>query len=187
MNSAQRHAYLKAMGITAWVPRDADKDSTGSVAAPEAATPPIVSQLSLPIYLNLLAETACEPVQTSGGDLLLVIEPPSLNTHDMELLGKMLGAIQLELASQSIVTLSADGSVSVRELLLHCQPKMVLVMAGCGGNAAIIDSHRQRHHKPEWCQASLAITHHPAELISLPELKRPAWEDLKRVKAALDG
>lgn len=190
MDADRAHQYLKAMGITVWVPRgDTEVDKNSGVASidREPGLPLAAAIQSVPEYLDHVAGTPVESVQNAAGELMVLVEPPRLGEGDIELLRKMLAAIQLDLASQSIHSLSAAGTITLKEVVAAARPKMVLVMAGCGGNISAIEAHRRQHHQPDWCQNGVAITHHPAEINRYAELKRPAWEDLKRVKVVLDG
>lgn len=195
MDAARAYQYLKVMGITAWTPRSqadaaAPAESVAHSVAPAqspAAAVPVAHQMAVSAYLQQLGDTPATPLHGTGGRLLLVIEPPALTAADTELLTKMLAAINLDAGAQELACLSTDGPLTLRELVARQQPEMVLVMVGCGGNAASIDQHRAQHAQPEWCGCRVALSHHPCDLNAQANLKRPAWEDLKRIKAVLDG
>lgn len=200
MDAVRAQQYLKAMGITAWAPRHGGDNAAITTASDLPPLPQVpssektqpvaspVAHLTAPAqYLGQLGNALVTPVRANGGGLLLITEPPVLTPADTALLSKMLAAINLDLASQGLAGLSAEGAVSVRDLVQQLQPQMLLTMVLSGNNAAGIDAHRAQHHQPDWCSCAVAITHHPLDLNRQAELKRPAWEDLKRVKAVLDG
>lgn len=208
MDAQRARQYLKAMGITAWVPRAAERaaeraadaaadgttdsaplshashmvpESAGSVAIPAACDTPVAA------YLEQIASCSVEPLQSASGQLLVVVEPPDLSQTELGLLHKMLVAIDLDPASQGIVSLSGSGVVSLPNLIAQAQPKLLLIMAGCGDTPGSLDSYRAQIHYPDWCSAGVVVSHHPGDLNRQAELKRPAWEDLKRARAQLDA
>ena len=189
MDASRSHQYLKAMGITAWASRDAEvavaSDPPTSVQS--KAMLPVACDLSAGDYISALCSAPIELVQFGAGRLLLITEPPVLVGDDNQLLVKMLGAIGLDFAAQNIARLSEGGATNTTSLVEKLQPDLLLVMAVCRGSATLLDPHRADHHVLPGTTVSLAITLHPTELTQQAELKRPAWEDLKRVKAVLDG
>lgn len=46
---------------------------------------------------------------------------------------------------------------------------------------------RMRTERHRFGRAELVVTYHPAFLLRSPDMKRAAWEDLKRAKALLDA
>ena len=200
MQSPRSIQYLRAMGITVWEPRSRQSASlpeTGGFAATTVSAQPtesvgnatVMPACGTPVatYLSVLADT---PVVLAGhgrGDLLLVIEPPALSGEATGLLTAMLGAIQCDIASQSIATISAAATQTLSSAVQQTAPQIMVVMAAHHGNAGSLDNHRAEVHQPPWSPCPVVITMHPHELLADPTNKRPAWEDLKRVKARLDG
>ena len=201
MQSLRSKQYLKAMGITVWEPRG-QQPEPAAVAPATAAVPAQPAELSpaqsgatvipacgtpVKTYVNALAETPVVLTGASQGSLLLVIEPPALTGEATALLTAMLGAIQCDLAAQSIATISSAATQSLSSAVQQTAPQIIIVMAAHHGNAGSLDNHRAALHQPQWASCPVAITIHPHELLADPANKRPAWEDLKRVKARLDG
>jgi len=186
MDAARAHQYLKAMGITSWVARDSAAPAV-SESASESRDLPLANAHAVSDYLEQLADVRVAKLQQGAGSVLLLVEPPLLTEADKSLLAKMLAAIGLELESQSIASLTVAGEITVPELISVQQPDIVLLMVGSGDAPAAIEPYRVSHQVPPWSKAAIATTYHPADLIRYPALKRPAWEDLKRVKVVLDG
>ena len=85
------------------------------------------------------------------------------------------------------MTLQATGSESVKSIAERVQPQIILVMAQFQNDLSELAALRSAIHRASWTSAPIAVTLHPALLLSQPDLKRPAWEDLKRVPLVLDG
>ncbi len=210
MDAFRQQQYLKAMGITAWLPRDAESPQQQAVVATapapsliapaesaqlQTATPSATTQLEMAnaaqlapgAYTDHLADATVDVLAARADDLLLVIESPALTSADNELLGKMLAAIGLDLNAQGIAYQSTPGTGSVGTVARELAPKVIVAMVGCQGDASRIAPHRAQYYQPVWTNALVVVTHHPADLNSQPDLKRPAWEDLKRVKSLLDN
>ena len=184
MDAARAHQYLKAMGITSWVARDSVAPAVSESAA-QSHDMPLANAHSVSDYLQQLSNVRVTTLQQGGGSMLLLVEPPLLSDTDKSLLAKMLAAIGLELESQSIASLTVNGEITVAKLISMLQPEIVLLMVSGGDAPAMIEPYRVSHQTPSWSTAPIVTTHHPAELTRDPALKRPAWEDLKRLKAAL--
>lgn len=125
--------------------------------------------------------------------VLVVVESPEMNQADHQLLGSMLGAIKLQPEDYQLVQTAAGadqttGVVSCRELVAEIQPKAILVMSKLADSTVLqpLDSLRAQIHLTDWSRAQVAVTLHPRDINDNPASKRPAWEDLKRFKAALD-
>ncbi len=206
--------YLKAMGVTIWEPRELDSAETTADGVPlqPTAQPPVPSPAQQPItetattaqspvkpslpvavssatqdYLSALGNTPVSLTQTRQGDLLLVLEPPLLSAEDTSLLTAMLKAINYDISQQSLACMDLTATETLSAVLPMIKPKLVIIMAVHNGNAALLDNHRAGVHRAEWSTVPLAITIHPKELIADAANKRPAWEDLKQVKAHLDA
>ncbi len=207
MQYTRSKQYLKAMGITVWEPRGQQPaqqvpqpvpQPVAHEVAPQTSVTPLISEAAtskggLPVacstdtnaYLNALAETPVMLSQSQPGDLLLVVEPPALTGEGTALLSAMLKAIQYDITTQSIATLDASSAQTLSTVVRQTGPKMVIVMVCHRGNSASLHTHRAALHQPGWADVPVAITIHPHELLADPANKRPAWEDLKRVKARL--
>lgn len=197
--------YLKAMGITCWEPRHGSSHRSGEtssgataasgsgpvqVAADQAvvaAALPQACQTPVTAYLGNLIDAPVTIAQQGSGELLLVLEPPALQPAGYELLTAMLNAIDIDIAQQCIVQLTPEGEQSLASVTAQASPAMLVIMAGLGGALSSLNKHRASLHRAGWFGGALAVTIHPQELIIDPSHKRPAWEDLKRVKATLAG
>lgn len=103
---------------------------------------------------------------------VLTIVVDSLAAGDRVVLEKMLAAISVPLSRCAIVD-SANG-------YLPDSPRPVLVLAAAGTEAIWSDH----------CAAFSGVAEvvaHPARFVDEPGLKRPAWEALKRLGAAISG
>jgi len=146
------------------------------------------------------ATVSCELASTQPGnaDVLVIIERPALSADSRTLLASMMKAIRVNIDDQvigTLVTRSAETSVepseentSVVELIRLVNPAVVLLMATLANSCGIehLDPLRSRHYPLTALNTTLAVTLHPQELLDNAEAKRPAWEDLKRVKTILD-
>ena len=125
----------------------------------------------------------------AGGKMLLLLER-ELTSPAEDLLSAMLKAINVDRLSQCVATLSssADGE-SIDAVCERVAPEIVLVMSVLTNSADIaeLDAHRTAFQHFSWLKLPVAFTLHPQVLLENPQAKRSAWEDLKRVKAFLDG
>ena len=180
--------YLKAMGIESWESRSASAPVSHAVntAAPQHSWQG-ATQYSPDSFVSSLAVAAVDDANVSPAQLLVVLESPVLSTESQTLLASMLKAINIDLSSQAVVNLTSEGTESVQAIAGRVNPQMILCMARFQKDLAELALLRDRLHRGSWTQALVALTLHPALLLTQPDLKRPAWEDLKRVRAALDG
>ncbi len=213
MASNLSRQYLKAMGIDSWQHRDAQlagelpcnepaSSSPRAAANPSAQSDitnrpePQLQQFSrvadwaMSSFGQSLAESTVVVSNLSEqGQMLLVLER-DLTSAAEDLLAAMLKAIKIDRLSQSAVTLSHSAAgESLEQICVRVQPSIVVVMAMLTDVGVIteLDDHRQTLHRFNWLNVPVAITLHPQVLLENPQGKRPAWEDLKRVKAFLDG
>jgi len=144
---------------------------------------------------TLLAEcrvVVADQVATSADDarpMLLVLER-DLTSPAEDLLAAMLKAIKVDRLSQYAATVSQTAAAkALADVCGQLHPSLVLVMATVSDSTALseLEFHRSELHRFGWLDVPVAITLHPQVLLENPQGKRPAWEDLKRVKAFLDG
>jgi len=125
----------------------------------------------------------------ASGQLLLLLER-ELTSPAQDLLTAMLKAIDIDRLTQpaAIINRAATGE-SINVVCARIKPSIVVVMAMLtdNGNISEMDAYRQSVHRFSWLDVPVAITLHPQVLLDNPQGKRPAWEDLKRVKMILDG
>ena len=135
-----------------------------------------------------LKNTRVKLSNTAAGRMLLVLEH-ILTPAAQDLLSAMLKAIDIEIHSQplAIVTDSPEAD-SLAAVTASVQPAIVVVMALLPDGASVSELavHRQAHQSYPWFPGPVAITLHPQALLDDKNAKRPAWEDLKQVKAFLD-
>lgn len=197
--------YLKAMGIESWELRGAEPVGQ-SVNQPVNQPVPQVDALTQPrsnIPAGLLpagqtdattfiGSLAVAPVRVTAQQpsrLLVLLETPVLTQAGTDLLSSMLKAIEIDLASQTVGYLAASGEAGteVQALAGTTEAAVILVMADLQGDIQNLATHRSILHSVGWAGAPVAITLHPNVLLKTPAYKRDAWEDLKRVKATLNG
>lgn len=214
MSGSSTYQYLQAMGINSWVCRDAQPVEhpvhSGETNGPPAETtaPAAVAPVEIPEQraqsIATWAGSDLEELTGSqrvtldrvveSGKLLLVVER-TLTLPEEDLLSAMLKAIHVDRLAQSIATVvqttgtQLPGTESMSELCARLTPSIVVVMATLSDsqNVSELDDHRKALHQFAWLNVPVAITLHPQVLLDNPQGKRPAWEDLKRVKAFLDG
>ena len=208
------HQYLKAMGINRWQLRrtqagdeltHSDSRSSERVSHepvnPDSATA-VPSRKPIPArQLKIAQQTMISLDETlrnckvivancpAGGKMLLLLER-GLTTPAADLQSAMLKAINVDRLSQCVATLSssADGE-SIDAVCERAAPEIVLVMSVLTNSADVaeLDAHRTAFQHFSWLKLPVAFTLHPQVLLENPQAKRSAWEDLKRVKAFLDG
>ena len=208
------HQYLKAMGINRWQLRrtqagdeltHSDSRSSERVSHepvnPDSATA-VPSRKPIPArQLKIAQQTMISLDETlrnckvivancpAGGKMLLLLER-ELTSPAEDLLSAMLKAINVDRLSQCVATLSssADGE-SIDAVCERAAPEIVLVMSVLTNSADVaeLDAHRTAFQHFSWLKLPVAFTLHPQVLLENPQAKRSAWEDLKRVKAFLDG
>lgn len=189
--------YLHAMGIESWELRagDSDIDVISQQPASVAAAKPL-AQAGVDGYLQSLAESPVTMTNSVQNSILVLLEAPVLSVPGAELLTSMFKAINVDLSLQSLGYLAevdnpASQSVAPASTLSAVagaiQPAMIMVMINLQTDIDALAAHRASLHSVGWASAPVAITLHPHELLEDPANKRHAWEDLKQVKAALNG
>ena len=121
--------------------------------------------------------------------MLLVLER-ELTSPAEDLLAAMLKAIKVDRLAQFAATVSPSAAAEpLADVCGRLRPSLVLVMATLSDATAlpVLEPHRSELHRVAWLDVPVAITLHPQVLLENPQGKRPAWEDLKRVKTFLDG
>jgi hypothetical protein len=120
-----------------------------------------------------------------NGPLLLVMETAPGSDAADTLLASMLKAISLDMNQQMRLALAVDGS----PLQIGAGVRAILVLARLAQPSDIpgIAHLRERlwQHRASGC--AVAVTIHPDDLLDNNTAKRPAWEDLKRLKGYLDA
>lgn len=154
-------------------------------------TDSLIARWPAPSFDESLRDSKVLVSHPSGnGDMLLVLDR-ELTTPSEELLVAMLKAIGIDRHSQptAILSWSANGGESMNDVCVRVKPAIVLVMAMLTDSRVLaeLDTHRQQLFRFPWLSAPVVVTLHPQALLENPDGKRPAWEDLKKVKAILDG
>ena len=133
-----------------------------------------------------LSESRFQTLATGdGGNLLLVMESRADSEAADQLLASMLKAISLDMSSQQRICQHSDGG---EPLQYAAHIKAILLMANLArasdvGSLAHLRESLLRH---TGTGLALAVTIHPNDLLENNAAKRPAWEDLKRLKSYLD-
>lgn len=193
--------YLKAMGIESWVPRDAvptiENNTAVEIPSPQLSSAEqkvtsaaaAVCQSSVDTFLQNLAEQPVQTINVLDARIVLLLEAPILEPAGQQLLNSMLNAIDINFSEQGFGYLGSKEPVAgnVRSFVGNVQPSIIIVMANFIHSIDDLAEHRAGLLRLPWIHAPVAITMHPNILMDNPALKRPAWEDLKRVKASLDG
>ncbi len=185
--------YLKAMGIESWELRGAESVAQVDVSAqPQSNIPAGLLPAVQTDATTFIANLAVAPVNVTAqqpSTLLVLLETPVLTQAGTELLSSMLKAIDIDLASQTVGYIAASGEAGpqVQALAGTTQAAVILVMANLQGDLQSLVTHRSSLHSVAWASVPVAITLHPSVLLETPAYKRDAWEDLKRVKTAING
>ena len=195
--------YLKAMGIDLWIERDAvvvAPDSVAVAAATQSAAN-AVQQVAIDQHAlkSLASGSAAEFVSAidvlkivsdhklRAAELLVLTEEATLSEECRALLGSMFKAIELDesqwlhagISTGSVADTMADTMTNVEKSV---SPGAVLVMLKPGSDTNDLSQLRGLQHRPASLQTIVAVTFHPQDLINNPQLKRPAWEDLKQLR-----
>lgn len=178
--------YLKAMGIDLWVERDAEELSVPAVSndavTSDSAVP--VRQWSADQLQQSLALLQVESCASNQAELLVVTEGSAFSDSCAELLGTMLNAIKID-ASQWVragTMAAANQSMPLASAVNTVNPKAVVLMARSDGAAHALDALRGVQHQLQGITPFVVTTFHPQDLLDNPEIKRPAWEDLKQLR-----
>ena len=195
--AATARQYLKAMGIESWEPKRSSAQEAPAIATPRVAPAAmdnasgsacLACESSVEQFLHNLAVVPVSGVENTNAKMLILLETPVLEADGHELLRSMLNAISIDMSKQNIANLGkGDAAETVQSLTSHMKPAIILVMARYRKSIEELAAHRSGLHEVSWSAAPLVISLHPGALLDDATLKRPAWEDLKRVKAYLDG
>jgi DNA polymerase len=109
-----------------------------------------------------------------------------MNDEAKAMLDKMLSAINLSINTNTHIIEfrsesgnSANIAKAIAEKIKSLNPKHIL----CAGEAA--STLFSPPHSPLATPHSLYTMYHPKELLADASLKRPAWEDVKKIRSAL--
>lgn len=216
MYSRQQLRYLDAMGIPAWTERMAIQPPKHPQASPcevEAAAAPVPAEAteatvesSFVPWLEqqaLLAQTTGSTAVFLGGPAtanLLLISDGHADPGDKPFAGQssrllqaMLQAIKLsrtEVLLGLTSALPAAGTATVQSALQDktAAGVRVVLFYTCPGNHhgnTDLDKLRDRTHQLS-NGLPCVVSYHPSCLLEQAELKRAAWNDLKRVRQLLD-
>ena len=120
--------------------------------------------------------------------LVMVIGDVSDSGEDAQLLNKMLGSIGLSKESNCFIT----DVIEYEDQLQSMKPRFILSLGESSSQSLLhsaepIEKLRGRlmDCKTAGMTIPLVATYHPNDLLRNGELKRPAWDDLKMLRAAL--
>lgn len=181
----------------------ATSETTSAAPTTSALTAPALTAIAAcrvgnldSLLANAMVNVMATDERQGQGSLLLVLER-ALSDAAAELLTAMLKAINIDRSLLPVATMhhAADvnaTSETAESLAAVCErisPAVVVVMAELEDSARLndLDTHRASLLRFGWLNAQVAVTLHPQVLLDNPNGKRPAWEDLKRVKALLDA
>ena len=188
--------YLKAMGIDLWVDRDSSFDAAAVVgssvsgSAAESRAAPLNSDPDKQTHLSVSKLAAdvenwrvscSEPAKPA--ELLLITEELNLTGECRKLLGSMFDAIGLDSSMWLHAGVSvADDAIAVSQLEASVNPKATIMLINAGGDPTSLQSVRGVRHEVPSLKGFVVVSFHPQDLLDNPELKRPAWEDLKQLR-----
>ena len=120
-------------------------------------------------------------------ELLVLTEDVTLSDECSNLLGSMFKAIKLESSQWLHAGVSAaDGAELISQVESSVQPKATVIMLKANEQSHDpVNAMRQLRgvqHKARSLQSFVVVTFHPQDLLDNPDLKRPAWEDLKQLR-----
>ncbi len=203
-NNTLDQQYLKAMGIDMWVGRDHQAEAgapvvpgapndnvagaTSEKSASEKSTAANVSaslaNCSLPQLITLLPELNVVVGRSElHANLLVLTDSPAPSGQSDDLLGSMFTAIKLATEHWMPATITADSAADTLQTVMQvAQPQAIVVMLRAGKNFKALDKLRGQQIQMPAINAFAIVTFHPQDLIDSPDLKRPAWEDLKLLR-----
>lgn len=194
--------YLTAMGIESWELRNSSAEQNASASdQPSVAQEPSDTLAAVQHWHIEDIEANLErakivfphtPAADTSTDVLVITEGSGLSPQGLQLLSSMMKAIQLDINDQLLGELVGDANEvsstqTCGEVIRAIKPRVVLLMAMLDESREIgqLDSLRSKVHRMMVCETTLAVSLHPAVLLDNPDAKRPAWEDLKRLKTVL--
>lgn len=203
----QRRAYLSAMGIDVWLPRDAGAEETPSVEAAELDWPALrecVAQCTL-CALSASRTNTVFGVGNQDADWLIVGEAPGAEEDRRgepfvgragQLLDQMLQAIGQSRESVFIANIlkcrppnnrdpKPDEAAACRGYLERqialIQPRIILAVGKIAAQNLLGSDEtvgRMRGRPHDLDGIPLVVTYHPAYLLRSPSQKHKAWSDL---------
>ena len=198
LDEPTRKAYLDAMGITEWVSPDAQPTQQSQTST--AAAQPVVAEREQPLPATesaspqaAIEQAAIESTQPQSAEIpglkqlnqtsingLLVVLPEGrsqLSSDARQLMSKMLNAIHfLPKETAFAVTSDASSQMSLQGI------KAILVMGNEAGQALVKQSGAKIVTGTGYTELNgikMVVSWHPEELVSHPEHKKLAWQDLK--------
>jgi len=130
----------------------------------------------------------CFSDETAQNPLVMVIGDASDSGDESQLLNKMLGSINLSRESNCFIT----DVIEYEGRLQSMKPRFILCLGESAAQALLhsaepIEKLRGRFidFKTAGMTIPLIATYHPGALLRNEELKRPAWDDLKLLRAAI--
>lgn len=209
--SRRQLRYLDAMGIPAWTRRQSEQPLVSSVVADA----PVV-EVNSPATANagctlddfaswlsglyLVQSARSKLLEGDPASTLLVVEDATLGGPGQRpfagpssrMFDAMLKAIELNRRSAllgTLVPLDAEVAVSPEPLgaLTDVSPRAVLFYSMPAGQHGLhdFDALRERAHVLS-NGVPCVVSYHPTYLMDNNQLKRAAWNDLKRVRQLLD-
>lgn len=195
--------YLAAMGIESWELRSA---TAAAVSVPGASPAGVLPgdiapdnasalagyQLGANQLASWLSDSSVEIADTKldSPPVLVIAESPAMQPTELDLLRSMLGAIKISAAEQCVSqTSDSDTDLNGRDLIEQLCPLIVLLLIRLpvSEDPTVIDVLRNDLQTVSWTRIPVAVSLHPADILANEQLKRPAWEDLKRLKSFLDN
>lgn len=177
------------MGIDSWVLRSrgraqpaAQSQLVGDPGDPAIAAQ-AVYQLDERALDRWLAQRQFHTLAAAGdATLLIVTEGDGGGAEAEALLASMLKAIALDIVAQWRVR-SGDTGEALQQ---PAQARAILLLARLAQPSDIASLAHLRQRLLQHAGVALAVTIHPTDLLANNAAKRPAWEDLKRLKGYLD-
>lgn len=197
-SNIDRH-YLKAMGIDLWVDRKVEIHSDSTVASSPNAMPstaPVPAVASNPGAHKTLVECSAselseavaglsvscsEPVKPA--EIIVITEDLTLSDQCANLLDAMFKAIEFDRTQWLHAGISnAKDAIPISHLEASVKPKALILMLKTGGSETALQNVRYVQHKVQTLNAFMLTSFHPQDLLDNPATKRPAWEDLKKLR-----
>lgn len=172
--------YLKAMEIDLWLTRDADELPSGDTHAAVANTALPIRQWSAEQLQQSLGQLQVDSGADGQFELLVVTEGAAASDKCTELMCSMFSAIKVAANQWTQAGTAEGGSQSLASLINTVNPQAVVLMIRSEGNS--LDALRGMQHRLQGVTPFVITTFHPQDLLDNPEIKRPAWEDLKQLR-----
>lgn len=195
-NSPVDQQYLKALGIDLWVPREFEvvapadtvpvvQDSAAkpeATAVPQQANKPLCDWSAAELTSLLPGLKVLSLKAGTGVELLVVTDSPVPVDECNTLLGSMLKAIKVSTSQWATATIVEDAPETLQAVAATADPQAILLMLRTKGNASALDRLRGQQYQVSALNTFAAVSFHPQDLLDNPDLKRPAWEDLKQLR-----